>query len=454
MTEFEPERAVLGAVFLSPQVMSRIEWLRPEEFFSNKNRLIFEVMRELHGEGTDIDAVTVGNRLLDKGQLKEAGGATYMGDLTENCPTSANVDHYARLVKEQWASRHIAVEAAKLMDVAGGRVTGKTTGSRQFSIEDIGEKLERLRSLYEEMLPGKEPVSIFDLGDKVLEGYEKVANGATGIEFPWPSLTNTTMGMWPGTITFFIARPGTGKTQIATLCGAHAWRASGSVPGGRRVLIISPEMSKDEIAERFFVGEAKVSYPNVVKGMLSSFEYPKFKGAVDALRNESGIWIMDSEDGLSPQNIDSKIKLLKPHLVAVDAVYELPFKGDDMEKVAAALTWMRSSSKRHNYACVAFSQFNRKQEEIVKKGGGSRLGVIAMSDKIGWVAHSVFALEQDKDMKLDRRLKIVPLKLRRGQHLGDGIEIRWDFNAMDFSEIAAGAGGAPGFVDADDVVPF
>jgi len=68
-------------------------------------------------------------------------------------------------------------------------------------------------------------------------------------------------------------------------------------------------------------------------------------------------------------------------------------------------------------------------------GGGTRLGTIAFSDQVGMDAHAVFAMEQDADMKLDRRMRYVPLKFRRGYSEGP-VEINWDFTACNFTEIA------------------
>lgn len=438
--DLNAEGAVLGAILLRPTSIESVESiLKFDDFFVEGYRRIYVAMLGLHHAGVEIDAVTLGSTLRDSGELEKVGGAKVLADLTERCASAANVEAYAELVRKASALRKVIYAAESVM----------VAGYQDF---DVMEKVEALRGTCENVTRGKPPTSLFELGQNVLDEYAKVASGLTGIEFPWQSMTNMTMGMWPKTITFFIARPGTGKSEIAVLCGAHAWHSGRATGKNTRVLIVSPEMAKEEIAERFFVGEAKVSYNQVVRGALSSFEYPKLKSTVDALRGENGIFIMDSEDGLSPENIDAKIKLLKPDLVAMDAIYELPFKGDDTERVAAALTWMRRSCKQYDYANVAFSQFNRKQEEAAKKGGGSRLGTIALSDKIGWIAHSVFALEQDKDMKSDKRLKLVPLKLRRGQHAGDGVEIRWDFDNMAFGEIVAPA--TPGYSDADDSVPF
>jgi hypothetical protein len=70
-----------------------------------------------------------------------------------------------------------------------------------------------------------------------------------------------------------------------------------------------------------------------------------------------------------------------------------------------------------------------------KKGGGARLGTIALADEIGQDVHAVYALIQNKDDKDDKVMKFKNLKLRRGQYKKPEIKVHWDFDRMEFGEI-------------------
>lgn len=277
---------------------------------------------------------------------------------------------------------------------------------------------------------GSIPSKIFDLGDKVKEAYLKVKDGYTGIPLPWPSMTELTMGLWPSTATYFVARPGVGKTQVATLIARDTWRS------GKRVLIVSPEMSKSEIAERFFIVQANVSAGGIMRGKLDGFSERKLFDTIESLSGKDGIYVMDSADDLTPNGIDAAIAAVKPDLVAVDSIYMIRTKGDKMERTQRAVDWIRQSAKRHQVPFVAFHQLSRQATKDKKQGGGYDTSAIALSDQLLWDAHAVFIMEQDNDMKADRRLKFHVGKLRRGSHDGTPIEVHWDFDAMRFGEIA------------------
>jgi replicative DNA helicase len=300
---------------------------------------------------------------------------------------------------------------------------------RQNSPEQAFETLKEFSDAEVGSVSGVNPTNLFGLGDQVKEAYLKVKNGYTGIALPWPSMTDLTMGLWPSTATYFVARPGVGKTQVATLIARDAWR------NGKRVLIISPEMSKTEIAERFFIVQAGVSAGDIMRGNLPSFIEDDFFASIKKLSDQDGIYIIDSMDDLTAAGMDAAIAAVKPDVVAVDSIYMLNFKGDKMERTMRAVDWIRQSAKRHRIPFVAFHQLSRQATKDKKQGGGYDTSAIALSDQLLWDAHAVFIMEQDTDMKADRRLKFHVGKLRRGSHDGTPIEVYWDFDNMKFDEI-------------------
>ena len=304
----------------------------------------------------------------------------------------------------------------------------------QLRENDPDAAFDRLRELVEDDRGPKfvQPSTIFKHGQEVIDLYEKVQSGYTGVPLPWPSLTKTTLGMWPKTSTYFIARPGVGKTQVAVLSGRHAWQE----PNNRKVLIISPEMSKMEIAERFFVVEANVSANNVLSGTLSAFEFARLKDKVKAMEDLDNLWIMDCEDDLSPAGMEAVIRHCKPDLVAIDSIYMLDFRGDRAERTVRAVDWIRRTAKRFDTATLGFHQLSREAVKGKKSGGiGYEDGAIALTDQLFWDAQAVYIMEQDKDMRGDNRLLIHTSKVRRGKRPTKPLEVHWDFDAMKFGEI-------------------
>lgn len=438
----EAEVAVLGSILLRNDAIDVAETiLDSSDFFQPGHRVVYEAMLALHKDGVGIDHVTLGAALKDRGDLGKIGGPGVLRDLTEAVATAANVEHYLGIVRRHAATRRVLAAAAVVQQVG---MPGPASGP-----EELERALAALETASAALSRSRMPTNLLTLGDGVLAMYDRVAHGYSGIPLPWPSINGITSGMWPRTVTLFVARPGVGKSQVAVLAARHAWMQ------GFRVLIVSPEMGRDEIAERFFTVEASVSYQRLVRGQLSDFELPALEKTVEECKVRDGVYILDSEDDLSPRGIEAAIRACRPKLLAVDALYDLKLHGERRDRFVAAVEWIKNVVKRYELAGCAFAQQNRLAEMSEKKGGGSRLGTIGLGDEAGQDAHAVYALEQDKDMRNDNRMLIRPLKARRGSFAGltDGVEVNWNFSDMLFDEIDRGEEGNE-YDEKDDEVPF
>lgn len=416
----EAEDAVIGAILLNNNVIPVVDGIiSGSDFFVEANRVIYKTMVEMHGDGIPIDHITLSDHLRKNSEYEKVGGAMALSHLTDSVATVANVEYYAGIVREASAIRRVIHVSS---DVVARAFKSKDT-------EEISNGVTAIVEASNNLARTRMPQSIFGLGDGVLEMYKKVAGGYRGVPLPWPTLDHMTAGMWPKTVTMFVARPGIGKTFTAVIAARYAWME------GFRTLIVSPEMSNEEMAERFFVVEADVSYKDVIHGQLSDFALPNLESTVERMRAKENLWIMDADDDLSPRGIEAAIRACRPQLVAIDSIYDLKIRGDRRERAIGALEWMKSAAKRLDFACCGFAQQNRTAELSEKKGGGSRLGTIALADEIGQDVHAVFALEQSKDDKADKILRFKVLKLRRGHMSQETVLSNWDFDEMLYSEI-------------------
>lgn len=275
------------------------------------------------------------------------------------------------------------------------------------------------------------PDTLFTYGQQVLDIYERTQRGEVGVPFPWPSMTKMTMGMWPGTFTLIVARPGIGKSNCALLIAVHA-----AMVANKRVMIVTPEMSKVEIAERFFGFATRARLTGMVRGTLTGFEERRLREYVQTMREHQNLWTLDATDNLTPARLDAAIRKVGPDLVVIDSIYSLRVWGkSNTERTESALDWLNKSNKEYKYAALVLSQQNRTKELSGKLGGGSRLGTIGFSDRLPQDAGTIYAMEQDEDLKLARRMKFIPMKTRRGFFEGP-IESHWDFSAANFEEVA------------------
>jgi len=283
---------------------------------------------------------------------------------------------------------------------------------------------------------------------EVREMYERTKRGDTGIKFPWPTMTSITMGMWPKTLTFFVARPGVGKTFTLINIGDYAHFIE-----GKSVLIVSPEMSRVELGERHVAIRGKYSYGDIVGATLGNMVEPKFFDTIKTIQADEGYWILDDEERLEPSYIEEAIDATNPDLILVDSVYMLRVaegkvkggagsRGTRADRILSTVDWLRSLCRKTDKPFAAVSQLSR--EGTVKKGAATTIkkglgsggleNAVAMTDTLFWDAHNLFAMYQDKDMKDDKQMLYVPLKARR-QANWSAVVTRWDLQTMNFEEI-------------------
>src|SRR5438093_3419843 len=132
----EAERSVLGAILIENTAINRAqEILREEDFYREPHRKIFKVMTDLSEKTTAIDPVTVKDELSRAGDLEAVGGPAYIASLLDGVPRSANVEYYARIVKDKAILRNL-IEA-------GGRIVTTAYEAAQ-DVEAILDASERL----------------------------------------------------------------------------------------------------------------------------------------------------------------------------------------------------------------------------------------------------------------------------------------------------------------------
>lgn len=288
----------------------------------------------------------------------------------------------------------------------------------------------------------KTPVSLFALGQGVLDEYALIESGAIGIPSPWPSVNKMTMGWWPGTNTWLTARPGAGKTMLELVCAEHAWKQRLNMDNPRvfRQLIISAEMLNLQMAERFFVIRSKLPYGNVVSATLGAFAKKKLDSVVKEHESQDGIWILDGSEGLTPERIQEAIDELEIDLLLIDAAYRIPwmprakdrfenlFRGAEIISGWTKRTWKNGKK----IAALVSSQMNRTG---AVKGGASKQTATALTDNIMWEADNVFAIEQTADMKADGKTALHTVKVRRMAEYKAKIMLGWDMIGMNFNEL-------------------
>jgi len=115
----DAERAVLGSILINNHAFYRVVGtINTEDFFRDAHRTIFATMRRLAEQSREIDPLTLREELAKNAQLEQVGGSAYVASLVDGIPDIANVERYARIVKEKSTLRRLIVMGNSVMRAA------------------------------------------------------------------------------------------------------------------------------------------------------------------------------------------------------------------------------------------------------------------------------------------------------------------------------------------------
>ncbi len=202
----EAEQGVLGSMLLDRDAIARVvELVRPEDFYRDAHRRIYDTIVELFERGEPVDLITVTDRLRDKGQLDDVGGAGYVTALLNTVPTAANVEYYARIVLQKSMLRQL---------IAAGTQIAHLGFEGENDVEILVDRAEKLvfsianRRLVQEFLPIREILKAsFERIDRRYQDKGTVTGVATG----FTDIDQLTSGLQPSDLVIVAARPAMGK---------------------------------------------------------------------------------------------------------------------------------------------------------------------------------------------------------------------------------------------------
>lgn len=202
----EAEQGVLGSMLLDRDAIARVvELVRSIDFYRDAHRRIYDTIAELFERGEPVDLITVTDRLRDKGQLDDVGGATYVTGLLNSVATAANVEYYARIVLQKSMLRQL---------ISAGTEIAHLGFEGENDVELLVDRAEKLvfgianRRLIQEFLPIREILKeSFERIDRRYQDKGTVTGVATG----FTDIDQLTSGLQPADLVIVAARPAMGK---------------------------------------------------------------------------------------------------------------------------------------------------------------------------------------------------------------------------------------------------
>lgn len=352
----EAEQAVLGSILLDSQSLYvAMEFLRPEDFYLEAHRVIYQVFLEMADRGQAVDAVTVAAELTRRGLLDKIGGASYLASLAGTVPTAANIAHYSRIVADKSLLRALIragteiVEKAyaeeeepdQLLDAAEAMIFGLSRERNRQGPVPIGELLQGTFNRLEFLISHKGEV--------------------TGVP-TFRDLDKYLSGLQPSDLIICAARPGMGKTSFCLNIAQGAAQRHG-VP----VLIFSLEMSAQQVAERMLAAAAMVDQHKLRTGFLNEAEWRSLVEAVGPL-STAPIFV-DDTPAATAMEIRAKARRMKAEhdigLVVVDYLQLMRSYGraeTRQQEVAQISRALKALARELNVPVLVLSQLNRGVE--------------------------------------------------------------------------------------------
>ncbi len=353
----EAEQSVLGGILIENGAIHRVmEILAPDDFYRDAHKKIFNGLLDLSERDEPADLITLTHELRKKDQLDSVGGASYIASLIDTIPTAANIEYYARIVKEKAILRRL-IEAATEIVTQGYEDREDVEGlldEAERAIFQIADNRVR-PSFY----PIREIVkNSFKTLEKLFEKKEMI----TGVPSGFKNLDQLTAGFQPSDLIIVAGRPSMGKTAICLNFAQYA-AVEKRVP----VAIFSLEMSKEQLVLRMLCSEAQVDASRLRTGFLSESDWPKLTLAAGNL-SDASIFI-DDTPALSVLELRAKARRLKGEhglgLLIVDYLQLMRGRAtieNRQQEISEISRSLKALAKELTMPVIAVSQLSRRSE--------------------------------------------------------------------------------------------
>ncbi len=353
----EAEQSVLWSLLIDKDGFIVIgDILTHEDFYDESNARIYDVMFELYRLSKPIDLITVREKLDDKKLLDSIGGITYLTELTEIVPTSANIFEYAQIVKNKSVLRRLIKSWNEIISYGY---------QEDAPINDLLEKSEKsIFNVTQTFIKNK----LVHITDILTQRYEEFAEIHENPElvtlhrlqtgFNWMDHKLTGLKWWDMVIV--AARPSMGKTALALNLAQNIGFNKKSVA------IFSLEMSKEQLTDRMIASAMGIDSWKLQKWELEDEEFSKIGEAMEKL-SAADIYIDDSAGG-NLIDLKSKARRLKMEsrldLIIIDYL-QLMTNGNSnnrVQEVSEISRGIKSLARELDVPIIALSQLSRAVE--------------------------------------------------------------------------------------------
>lgn len=386
----QSEAAVLGCLLQDNAAFDVIgDVLKPEQFYSHQNRTIYAAIAWLILSNKPADAITVFEALKQSGKDEEAGGLSYLMDLTAYRISPKNGQKYAQLVAERAILR--------AMIEASDKIAGLAFEQSDLSVSDRLDQAQQAIQAVQidggRKMPRPIQECVAELIDRIQDRSD--GNAPRGIDTGIPHLSRLLGGGWKGGKQVILAaRPSIGKSSLAmNFCLTAALARHPAA-------FLSQEMSGEELVDRAASTLGRIDLERVISGQLENDEWVRLTEAVERIRCLP--LFLDDQPALTLADISAKARMLKRQhglqLLVIDYI-QLCAGGKDKDnrhhQIEQLSRGLKGLAKQLDICILTLSQLNREVEK--RTNGRPQMSDLKESGAIEEDADVVMLLSRNGD---------------------------------------------------------
>src|SRR3954451_2034813 len=360
----EAEMSVLGAILISDRTLYALvieEGLKPEDFYRDRHKAIYQSMLDLYHENEPIDVVTVSDHLKQKGLLDDIGGRSSIDALAGAPPSVSGARRYAKIVRENSLLRRLLTTTYSIQ---------AEVGERRYDPRDLVERAEKamLEVAHDDSQAEFREIRVI-LNEELqkMQLLSQQGTALTGTPSGFKDLDEITGGFQPGNLIIIAARPSMGKSALVTNMAENA-----AIDHDKAVALFSLEMSETELAQRFVASQGRIFGDKLRKGRVPDSEWPRILEASQRLAG-APLFVDDSSD-IGILDIRAKARRLHSQnqdkgglgLIIIDYLQLLrPEAGTDnrVEQVGQMSRGLKILARELGVPVIALSQLSRAVEQ-------------------------------------------------------------------------------------------
>ena len=351
----QAEEAVLGAIFIDSSVLDDITFLEPRDFQSAVHQELFKVMKWLDEKSKPIDIVTVSEVYAQHNRIENIGGVSYFRSLAESCPTTANVEYYARIIRSKALERRVKNMGLIL------------TGMSRDDYESDEDFFSYIEELVAEMRPDDNS-QLLSIGETKKNYFNYLNTQAEFIKTGFRQFDEWAHGLWRGWLFVSAGRPSVGKTAMLLQ------RVIGVAQQNKGIVMVySQEMDRNQLYDRMISNLTGIPYGRIKNKKLSDNDFSQIEIAYEMLEGLP-IYIEDkskvSIDEIRADVRKYKRKYGKIAMVAVDylQIMNIPQKKGETraQAIGNVTTAAKHLAREFNFCFMLLSQMTRDSETYKK----------------------------------------------------------------------------------------